>query len=40
MKYETPELTAIALAIQAIQNSKKKDGSDGQDPSPAYEDWE
>jgi hypothetical protein len=43
MKYETPKLTALTPAINAIQNKKNSTGSDtdGKEPPPAaYEDWE
>ena len=40
MKYETPKLVVLPVAINAIQNSKQIHGSDGKDVSPAYEDWE
>jgi len=42
MKYETPELTALTTAINAIQgNTKETSGGDGpQDTPAAYEDWE
>ena len=41
MKYETPELVVLPVAIDAIQNTKAIKGPDNpKDPSPAYEDWE
>jgi hypothetical protein len=44
MKYETPEMTALAPAINAIQGSTSKDHvpvQDGNNESiSAYEDWE
>jgi hypothetical protein len=45
MKYETPELTALTPAINAIQGSKGSSGGDapppnGRDSTAAYEDWE
>jgi hypothetical protein len=44
MKYETPELTTLTPAIDAIQTSNKPGdpNPDGpqQDSGAAYEDWE
>jgi hypothetical protein len=44
MKYETPELTALTPAINAIQVSKVGAGIDtpnaNEPPTSAYEDWE
>lgn len=44
MKYETPELTALTPAINAIQTSKpsapKEDGSEFNEAQSAYQDWE
>jgi hypothetical protein len=48
MKYETPELTALAPAINAIQGQKDDSTpADGIEPEPnhesgtgAYQDWE
>jgi hypothetical protein len=44
MKYETPELTALTPAIDAIQVLKHNgtgDGSPSREPAiSAYEDWE
>ncbi len=48
MKYETPELTALTPAINAIQATKTNSSpADGSEPQPnhesgmgAYEDWE
>jgi len=46
MKYETPELTAVTLAINAIQDTKTfphnpKDSDDWTEIGVgAYEDWE
>jgi len=45
MKYETPELTALTPAVNAIQTSNKpsqfaQDGSSTNEPSSAYADWE
>ena len=43
MKYETPELTALTPAIDAIQVAKLGTGIDGsskEPPTSAYEDWE
>jgi hypothetical protein len=45
MKYETPELTTLTPAINAIQTNKRTSGSDGptpkkEPPAAAYEDWE
>lgn len=43
MKYETPEVTALTPAINAIQTLKQTGGSDTSDfepPAAAYEDWE
>jgi hypothetical protein len=45
MKYETPELTALTTAINAIQSSSSKvpnhpgDSFDDEGPG-AYQDWE
>jgi hypothetical protein len=46
MKYETPKLTALTLAIDAIQNPASKITTAGDsepnhvDAVSAYEDWE
>jgi hypothetical protein len=43
MKYETPELTALTPAINAIQSGAKQTGgseSPDNDGQAAYEDWE
>jgi hypothetical protein len=43
MKYETPELTALTPAINAIQGGKPGNqdvDSFDHDPIGAYEDWE
>lgn len=45
MKYETPELTALAPAISAIQGDPKEsasniDGSSYLEPVGVYADWE
>jgi len=46
MKYETPELTALQSAINAVQTQSPKsnqtvaDGSNPSDAHAAYEDWE
>ena len=46
MKYETPELTALTLAINAIQAGGDKgvlinsDGASEKEGLPAYMDWE
>ena len=44
MKYETPELTALTPAINAIQGIKSSNPPDGppvnKDSTAAYEDWE
>jgi hypothetical protein len=47
MKYETPEVTALTPAIDAIQSTPASKGSQnpdspasGQDTTTAYEDWE
>ena len=47
MKYETPELTPLAPAINAIQGISPKSSAKVGDPAPerhessgAYEDWE
>lgn len=40
MKYETPELSEMAAAINIIQSPKDMTGFDNQDSSPAYADWE
>jgi hypothetical protein len=45
MKYETPQLTTLAPAINAIQTLKASEGMDSdsppkEPPPPAYEDWE
>lgn len=43
MKYETPELTALMPAIDAIQVGKDGsplDSSDPRDNIAVYEDWE
>lgn len=42
MKYETPELTVLTHAINAIQGGKSTDDNDGsfQDAVAAYQDWE
>jgi hypothetical protein len=43
MKYETPEVTVLIPAINAIQTAKATSGSDSpnsKEPPAAYEDWE
>ncbi|MHB8217784.1 MAG: hypothetical protein ACYDDS_17055 [Candidatus Sulfotelmatobacter sp.] len=44
MKYETPQLTALTPAIDAIQTGGKtkhnQDGPEFNDTNSAYEDWE
>lgn len=44
MTYETPSLTTLTPAIEAIQGAKDGDPQDGANPShdtdAAYEDWE
>ncbi len=42
MKYETPELTVLTPAINAIQGIKLQQDGDGssKDPVVSYEDWE
>jgi hypothetical protein len=44
MKYETPELTALTPAINAIQGPNKgnsgNDNPGSKDSTSAYEDWE
>jgi hypothetical protein len=46
MRYETPEVTALTPAINAIQAGNKishvsdNPGNTLKDPSPAYADWE
>lgn len=43
MKYETPELTALTAAINAIQGLKHDRAADSPIPNEsvsAYEDWE
>ncbi len=45
MKYETPELTALMPAVNAIQSIKSSDptpldGSNQNEVAGAYEDWE
>jgi hypothetical protein len=44
MKYESPEVTAVTPAIDAIQavkfNPQIPDGGRVEHASPAYEDWE
>jgi hypothetical protein len=41
MKYETPQVVELTPAINSIQSEKEGDAfDDGQDASPAHEDWE
>jgi len=42
MKYETPELVALAPALDAIQSPKQNNQviDHSSDPLAAYEDWE
>jgi hypothetical protein len=45
MKYETPELTALTTAINAIQGAGKpidgeSDGPEFREVTGAYQDWE
>lgn len=44
MKYETPEVMASTLAIEAIQHAKAQGPDEGppgsKDTASAYEDWE
>jgi hypothetical protein len=42
MKYETPELTVLTPAINAIQGAKGRINGDSEalDTVAAYEDWE
>jgi hypothetical protein len=41
MKYEKPEVTVVASAVEIIQSAKFGCPDDGLfDASPAYEDWE
>jgi hypothetical protein len=44
MKYETPQVTALTPAINAIQSGGKtrnhQDGPEFNDTNAAYEDWE
>ena len=40
MKYEAPEVSLLAAAIEAIQDLKAEPGQDGFDDCPVYQDWE
>jgi hypothetical protein len=45
MKYETPKLTALAPAVNAIQNDSKlnpgaQEGVNHREIAAAYQDWE
>jgi len=41
MKYETPKLVVLSVAIDAIQDKPHSGSPDNEkDASPAYEDWE